>query len=215
MRIQVELAGGDSAETAEFLKTRGSLLLRLKEWDDHEGWRLFFDTYWKLIYGVAIKAGLNHAEAEDVVQETVLSVAKKMKDFKYDPAVGSFKGWLLKLTRWRICDHLRKRRGQSTAGQPADDTARTPIVERVPDENDLGLDRIWEEDWQKNLMDAAIERVKRKVGARQYQIFDASVIKQWTIREVVKNLGVSTFQVYQARSRISKLLKQEIGRAHV
>src|SRR2546426_1573632 len=72
------------------------------------GWKDFFDTYWKLVYGVAIKSGLNDAEAQDVVQETVLSVAKKMHQFKYDPAAGSFKNWLLLITRRRIADHLRK-----------------------------------------------------------------------------------------------------------
>ena len=75
----------------EFLPTRRSLLSRLKDWDDQESWKDFFDTYWKLIYGVAIKSGLNDAEAQDVVQEAVISVAKKMHEFKYDPAVGRSK----------------------------------------------------------------------------------------------------------------------------
>src|SRR6266852_6048825 len=93
----------------DFLPTRRSLLSALKQWDDQESWRDFFNTYWKLIYSVAIKAGLSDQEAEDVVQETVISVAKKMGDFKYDPAVCSFKGWLLRITRFRIIDQLRKR----------------------------------------------------------------------------------------------------------
>ncbi len=47
----------------EFLPTRKSLLSRLKNWDDSQSWREFFDTYWSLIYGVAIKGGLSDAEA--------------------------------------------------------------------------------------------------------------------------------------------------------
>src|SRR5439155_297687 len=77
----------------EIIPTRRSLLTRLKQWDDHESWKDFFDTYWKLVYGVAVKSGLNENEAQEVVQETVIAVAKKMHDFKYDPAVGSFKSW--------------------------------------------------------------------------------------------------------------------------
>ena len=73
-------------------------------------WKDFFDTYWKLIYGVAIKAGLNDAEAQEVVQETIIAVAKQMEGFKYDPKMGSFKGWLLLHTRWRIADKMRRRR---------------------------------------------------------------------------------------------------------
>src|SRR6266478_8450753 len=101
----------------EFLRTRRSLLSRLKNWDDQESWRDFFNTYWKLIYGAAIKAGLTHAEAEEAVQETVITVTKKIKDLKYDPALGSFKDWLLNTTRWKINDQFRKRQ-RHDAPQP-------------------------------------------------------------------------------------------------
>jgi RNA polymerase sigma factor (sigma-70 family) len=195
----------------EFLPTRRSLLTRLKDWDDHESWKTFFDTYWKLIYGAALKAGLSDAEAQDVVQETVLSVAKKMHDFKYDPALGSFKGWLLTLTRWRIGDQFRRRTGQRSAGDPTpDDTGRTATVERVPDPDSLELDAVWEEEWQKNLLDAAMARTKRKVGAKQYQLFDLYVVKGWTVPNLVKTLGVSADQVYQAKKRVSDVVKQEV-----
>src|SRR6266446_5172844 len=93
----------------EIIPTRASLLGRLKNWEDQSSWQEFFNIYWKLIYGVARKAGLTDAEAQDVVQETMASVAKHMPTFKYDPAIGSFKAWLLKMTRWRITDQLRKR----------------------------------------------------------------------------------------------------------
>jgi len=92
-----------------FLATRQSLLSRLKDWEDHESWRDFFDTYWRLIYGLALRSGLTTTEAEDVVQETLLAVAKEMPDFKYDPARGSFKGWLLEITRRRIANQVRRR----------------------------------------------------------------------------------------------------------
>ena len=75
----------------EFIPTRGSLLSRLKDWDDQDSWRDFFNTYWKLIYGVALKSGLTETEAQEVVQETVISVAKAIPQFKYDAAVCSFK----------------------------------------------------------------------------------------------------------------------------
>ena len=91
----------------DLIPTRSSLLSRLKNWDDQESWKDFFNTYWRLIYEVALKAGLSDAEAQEVVQETVILVAKKMQDFKYDPAVGSFKNWLLHTTRWRINDQFR------------------------------------------------------------------------------------------------------------
>lgn len=89
--------------------TRASLLGRLKSLGDHSSWQQFFDTYWRLIYGVALKAGLRDAEAQDVVQETIITAAKHLPCFHYDPKVCSFRTWLLRLTRWRIIDQLRKR----------------------------------------------------------------------------------------------------------
>ena len=199
-----------TTEETDWLPTRRSLLTRLKNWDDNEGWKQFFDTYWKLIYGAAIKSGLSNAEAEDVVQETVTAVAKKMNEFKYDPALGSFKGWLLTLTRWRITDQFRKRSRRQRVEEPAgDDTTRTPVIETVPDPEGQKLDGIWEAEWKNNLMDAALERVKRKVGARQYQLFDLYVIKGWSVEDVAKTLGVSTDVIYKAKSRISAAVRSE------
>src|SRR5437667_2589345 len=165
--------------------TRWSLLARLKNWEDQQSWREFFDSYWRLIYSVAIKAGLTDAEAEDVVQDTVLSVAKKIGEFKCDPAAGSFKAWLLKLTRWRILNQLKKRLpakvGQASGlsgagGTPVlhshDDSTRTATIERVADPASLNLDVVWDTEWERNLAEAAKERVKQKVSAQQFQMFE-------------------------------------------
>src|SRR5246127_1749587 len=115
--------------------TRRSLVDRLANWDDQKRWQAFFDTYWKLIYSTARKAGLTDTEAQDVVQETVITVAKKIDKLKYDPAIGSFKGWLLQITRWRIADQYRKRRpGEAKRPLSAEDRM-TATIERVADSN--------------------------------------------------------------------------------
>src|ERR1044071_7026683 len=115
----------------ELIPTRASLLHRLKNWQDDASWRTFFDTYWKLIYGVARKSGLSDAEAQDVVQETLISVAKHIPSFKYDPAIGSFKTWLLNMTRWRIIGQFRKRQPFAEHGAK-DSVTRTDTVDAAP-----------------------------------------------------------------------------------
>src|SRR5215471_8074007 len=92
------------------IATRHSLLNRLKDWGDHASWQDFFDTYWQLIYNVAAKAGLSDVEAQEVVQETIIAVARKIGEFRADPEHGSFSAWLMQLTRWRICDQRRRRK---------------------------------------------------------------------------------------------------------
>src|SRR5262245_59982267 len=197
-------------ECDDLLPTRWSLLTRLKNWDDQASWQEFFDTYWKLIYGVALKAGLIDAEAQDVVQETVITVAKNLDQFKTDPAHGSFKGWLLQTTRWRIADQFRKRPpdyGRS-ASRP-DDTTRTATVERVPDPAGFNLDSIWESEWEKNLLAVATENVKQRVSPEEYQMFDLCVVRHCPVKEVAAKLGVKTWKVYFAQKKVSALIKKE------
>ncbi|MBI4661726.1 MAG: sigma-70 family RNA polymerase sigma factor [Verrucomicrobia bacterium] len=194
----------------EFIPTRRTLLSRLKDWNDEKSWREFFNTYWKLIYGVAIKAGLNDTEAQEVVQETVITVAKKMPGFKYDPALGSFKGWLLHITRWRINDQLRKRqRANQGQGKRPGETTTTSDIKRIPDPSSIDLDAVWEQDWEKNLMDAAIDRVKRQVDPKQYQMFDLHVIKEWPARKTAQKLHTSLAKVYYAKYKIAALIRKE------
>ena len=197
----------------EWIPTRQSLLTRLKHWDDQEGWQEFFDTYWRLIYGVAIKAGLNDSEAQEVVQVSVITVAKKMKagTFKYDPNRGSFKAWLLTLTQWRISDQFRRR--QQMAKRHPDLEAKTDLMEAVPDDAaEERLSQVWDAEWQNNLKQVALERIKPRFSARTFQIFQLHVLKEWPVEKVMKTLIVGKAQVYLAKHRISAMLKKELAK---
>jgi RNA polymerase sigma factor (sigma-70 family) len=192
------------------LATRRSLVDRLANWDDQRRWQEFFDTYWKLIYSAARQSGLTDAEAQEVVQETVITVAKKIDKLKYDPAIGSFKGWLLQITRWRIADQFRKRRPGDSKRPISSDDRMTATIDRVADSNVVDLDELWEKEWQENLFAAAITRVKKKVDPKHFQIFDCYVRKEWPAQKVADQLRVNVGQVYLARHRVSALLKKEV-----
>jgi RNA polymerase sigma-70 factor (ECF subfamily) len=198
-------------ELDDLIPTRQSLLSRLKSWNDQESWKVFFDTYWKLIYNASVKAGLTDAEAQDVVQETVISVLKSMPSFEYDAEKGSFKTWLLRLTSWRICDQFRKRQRQiEPLTRESDTSTKTDAIERIA--APTLPETVWDEDWEKNLFDAAIERVKRKVDSRQYQLFDLYVCKRWPVLKVAMTLGVNPGRVYLAKHRINNLIQKEIAK---
>ena len=192
------------------LQTRQSLINRLKNHDDSDSWEEFFNIYWKLIYSYAMRSRLNDSEAQEVVQETIIAVSKQMPDFKYDRAKGSFKSWLLHLTSWRIADQYRKRRQEAAVMQPLEDPrGDTPLINRIPDPVNPN-DAIWDEEWEQNLIEAALRQVKAKVKPRQYQIFDLYVLKGWPIAKVTATLGVNLGQVYMAKHRVNCLLKKEV-----
>ncbi len=197
----------------ELIPTRATLIARLKNWQDQASWQDFFNTYWKLIYSVARKGGLTEVEAQDVVQETMVAVAKHMPKFQYDPAIGSFKAWLLNMTRWRMRDQLRKRVPAGTYESASHDTTtHAQIMERLPDPMSQKLDDLWEAEWEKNLFSAALATVKRQIDPKKFQIFDLYVHKEWPADKVAKAFGVSVAQVYLAKHRVTDLLKDEVKR---
>jgi RNA polymerase sigma-70 factor (ECF subfamily) len=192
------------------IPTRQSLIERLKDWQDQKSWLDFFNTYWKLIYGVARRMGLTDAEAQDVVQETLVAVAKKMGGFKTDPAFGSFKSWLLLITRRRIHDQFRKRQRALFIQEASDATPRTPVLERLPDPGARPLEQVWQAEWEANVLEIALEKVKQSVSSKQFLIYYQHVFKQWPARKVSEQYGVTLAQVYMAKYRISTVFKREI-----
>jgi RNA polymerase sigma-70 factor (ECF subfamily) len=194
------------------IPTRYTLLSRLEDRGDQDSWKDFFDTYWRLIHSVAIKSGLTETEAQDVVQETIISVARDIHKFKRDPKLGSFKGWLRNIIRWRIADQLRKRtRASWRDGSKTGEDLPIPDVAEIPDPAE-GSELVWEEEWQANLLKAAMETLKRCVKEEHYQIFDLYVIQQWPVRKVARTLDVNVGLVYLVKYRLSALLKKEVCR---
>lgn len=197
----------------ELLPTRASLLIRLKNLEDNSSWEDFFNTYWKLIYGVSRKAGLMDCEAQDVVQETMASVARHLPNFQYDPAIGSFKAWLLTKTRWCIIGLLRKRVPLAADQRLNQETGGgTDFIETLIDPTSADLDRYWETEWEKNLLSVATAHVKRRLDPHKYQLFDCYVNLEWPAEKVAEEYGVSIEQVYQAKHRVTEAIKEEAQR---
>jgi hypothetical protein len=72
------------------------------------------------------------------------------------------------------------------------------------------LEKLWNEEWQQNLLRAALERVKCNVSPKQFQMFDLYVTQQWPMALVTSTLGVNAAQVYMAKMRVGRLLRTEI-----
>jgi RNA polymerase sigma factor (sigma-70 family) len=213
MSDEQEDAEREKTFQAAYEKTRKSLIARLDNWEDQKTWDEFYQTYWRLIYAVGIKAGLRPEEAHDCVQETILSIAKQSKKKLYDPEQGSFKTWLMNMTRWRINDQFRKRKKDTAmAGGDWEDDRKTAVIDRFEDPKGDLLERLWDVEWKKNIADAALARVKAQVSPKQYQIFDYYVVRQWDAKRVQDHLNVSMAQVYLAKHRVGAVLKKELAR---
>jgi RNA polymerase sigma factor (sigma-70 family) len=190
------------------ISTRATLLERLRRWDDHSSWEEFFDIYWRLIHRVALKAGLTDQEAQEVVQETVITVSRNMSGFRYDPAECTFKTWLLNVTRWRIVDQIRKRARAQQRTWPS--VTENETFDQIPDPDGCELESIWDREWETHLLEAAIERVKQRVAPKQYQMFYLHVLKELPVGEVARRVGSNVGAVYLAKHRVGRMLRSEI-----
>lgn len=158
------------------------------------------------------KAGLSEAEAQDVLQETVVTVAREMPHFHYDPAVGSFKSWLLQVTRSRINDAWRKKLYEKNGHTlPREERLGTTTVESLPASAGFDLEGTWSAEWEKGVLQAATARVKAHADPAHYQMFYLHVVKQIPAREVARRLRVRLMTVYYAKREISKLIKKQVA----
>jgi RNA polymerase sigma factor (sigma-70 family) len=197
-------------------QTRKTLIEKLDNWSDWSSWDEFYRTYSGFVWHVARKSGLSDDEASDVVQETFIGVAKNLQKKKFDTSLGSFKSFLLNQARWRILDQFRRRKKQQEREVnihfDEDDDRRTSPIDRCADPHGVTLEKLWDKEWQDQLMELALRRVRSLVSPRQYQIFSSYVLKGWTPERVKEELGVNAAQVYLAKHRVGRILKREISR---
>jgi len=189
--------------------TDAGLIGRLRNLDDHQSWDDFYRAYWKLIYRFACERGLNDTEAREVVQDTLLSVARSLHGFRPEREGGSFKRWLLCLTRRRATDRFRRRPSELPLRSRSDPgTGGTGTAERVADPHGSQANERWEREWEAQVLDAALEKLKRRVSPRHYQVFHLAVMKEQPTARVAETLGLSQARVYLVKHRVMRDFKR-------
>ncbi len=190
--------------------TRTSLLERIKCWEEREYWETFFQIYWPLIHGFSIKSGLTDDEAQDVAQDTLIEVARRVKNQEYDRKQGPFRAWLYRLTKWRVANPFHKRRTNVVSLEQAlmSGGARLESCETHWDESGA----IWEEDWRKALFDAAMEQLRKKMKPRHYQVFHTLVSQGWPVAKAAEVLHMNCGQVYLIKLRGMARLRMQVMR---
>jgi RNA polymerase sigma-70 factor (ECF subfamily) len=198
-------------ETVSTLRTRVTLLNRVRKWDDSVSWEEFHGLYRKLVYGLARRSGLPHADAEDVTQDVFKRVAETIHKFESDPERGTFRGWLMNLTRWRIADkYVAKPKLERGSSRRYDSTGgpRTATIERVPDASNPEAE--WDKEWQRHLLAAACERVARRVNERHFKVFDLYMRQRLPVEKVAGEMDMTPASVYVICHRLTKQLKAEV-----
>lgn len=192
--------------------TNSALLRDIKTLSNAPGWLLFYQTYAPMLTRFGLRSGLTHIEAQEVVQSTMIHVAKKISNFTYDRAKGSFKAWLFHTAKWRILDAFAAR-PKNTIGLP--DLAADPRAESSTPRWEPAVsvfEDLWDDECRAQLWRDALTETRRKVSPVQYQIFYHYVIEGLPAKEVAKMLGASVAQVHLARCRVGLVVKKELAK---
>jgi len=205
----MSLAGTSMDSAPSTLRTRSSLIHRLRDWSDERSWEEYYRLYRDLVFGFARKCGLTHEEADEATNDVFVRIAKTIHEFRANKDSGSFRGWLMTQARWRIADKFRTRpRDRNPPRYGVQEGTAT--LDRIPDP---GEEReVWDREWQRAVLEAAMKRIARRTKPKHFQIFELASRQQWPAGRIARELGVSTAAVYLINHRLAKQLKAEVVR---
>jgi RNA polymerase sigma factor (sigma-70 family) len=191
---------------ADSVLTRPSLLARVKDTGDRQAWAEFVDIYAPMIYGYALKRGLQDADAADLTQEVLGAVARSAARLNYDPARGTFRGWLFRVVRNELSDFGTARR-RHRPGSGDTDVKRLLEEQPAPSVDEVAT---WEREHERQLFALACEQVRRDFQESTWQAFWLTAIQDKCGKEVAGVLGITTAAVYLAKRRVTERLKEQI-----
>lgn len=197
------------------MATRRSLLDRLKDPGDDPSWEEFVGRYRGLIEAAVRQRGVPAGDADEVVQETLVALARGLPRYDYDPARCRFKNWIRAIAERRVADHFRRQRRRQnllTQDRPDPDDADAGAgwldALEVPDERQLPPDAAWDAAWQERLLELAMQQVRDEVKPAAFRIYHELVIRHRAPLEVARLFQVSLPRVYLARHRVGSLVRR-------
>jgi RNA polymerase sigma factor (sigma-70 family) len=187
-------------------ETRRSLLLRIRDRDDARAWEEFVEIYEPLLYRLVRTKGLQHADAQELTQEALLTVASAIERWNPDRDKGSFRGWLFCIARNMTINFLTRRRPDQ---QGVGGTDFRRALERQPDPASE-LTTVFEHEYERQLFDWAARQVRGEFHESTWQAFWRTAVEGEAIPDTAAALGLSLGAVYMARTRAMARIKGRI-----
>lgn len=176
--------------------------LLLRHPRDAGAWDRFVRRYRPKIYGWCRARGLQEADAEDVAQDVIAILTRKMANFRYDPS-RRFRAWLETITRHALSDLITSRNRAVGHGPPA-------VLETIEARADL--ERRIDDLFDRELLELAIARVRARVAAPTWDAFHLMTFEGHSGAEAAQQLGIPVASVFVFKHRVQKMLRAEIAR---
>lgn len=187
--------------------TNANLLTQLRlDPSDQAGWNEFVERYGRHIYRWCRQWKLQDADAEDLTQIIMVKLTKKLRVFAYDPK-RSFRGWLKTVAHhaWRDFEDSRK-----PTSRAAGDSQVQEMLQTLEARDDLV--RKLEEVFDLELLEAAKVRVRLRVEPHTWEAFRLLALEGMPVAEVSAKVNMQVAMVYVAKSKVQKMLQEEIGK---
>lgn len=180
-------------------ETPASLLERLRNPDESNSWPRFVELYSPLLLYWAKTAGLQEADAADLVQDVFTVLVRKLPEFDYDSS-RSFRNWLrtITLNKWR--ERLRKQ-----AGSPAANDAGLDEVPAPPESEPF-----WETEYRQLLTRRLLEIIASEFQPTTWKACWETVVEGRSAADVGKELKLSAGAVRAAKFRVLCRLRTEL-----
>jgi RNA polymerase sigma factor (sigma-70 family) len=193
-------------EDSSAARTSVSLLGRLGDNPaDAAAWETFLARYGPKIMSWCRQWKLQEADAEDVTQNVLLRVSQQMRTFRYDPS-RSFRAWLKTIARRAWSDWAAAGR-RSTAGSGDSDVMELLATVEAGDD----LERRLEEEYERELLEAAAARVRLRVEPKTWEAFCLLARDGLSGAEAAARLDMKIGAVFVAKNRVQKMLREEIA----
>jgi RNA polymerase sigma-70 factor (ECF subfamily) len=185
--------------------TRSSLIVRLKDRADQEAWREFVEVYRPVVYRLACRKGLQHADAEDLAQQVLLAVAAAVHRWQPDPGRGRFRTWLHRIAQNLIINALTRRAPDRAAGEGgAHDLLAGQAAREGPDSELLRAE------YRREVFHWAARQVRAEFRPETWLAFWHTAVEGRGVADVARLLGRKPGAVYAARGRVMRRLKEKI-----
>lgn len=187
------------------MDTSLTLLARLGgEIPDAPVWDRFVRLYSPRVLEWCRHWGLQNADAEDVCQEVLLRVARQMRTFEYQRGK-SFRAWLKTVAKRALLDWIEAGR---KPGRGSGDTTNQDALESVEAREDL-VARL-EAEFDRELLEVAADRVKRRVDPTSWEAFRLTAVEGLSGADAAARIGLKVANVFVAKGRVQKMLKEEV-----
>ncbi len=185
-------------------ETRASLILRLKNADDVAAWNDFVAIYSPVIFRVACRHGFQAADAENLIQEVLLSISRALPRWLEREDRGSFRAWLLKIARNEAVDMLT-RRATRPLGQ--DGEAAERLLGEIQDHRH-DLSSQFDLEYEQVVFQWAAAQIRDSVSDATWQSFWMTHVEGLSIDKAAQQLSMRPGTVYVARGRVMSRIKE-------